>query len=285
MMAGSPQYLLEDPHTVIQGDRVPHLRSRVRRWRASCRSLRHARAVPDRIFEEPRLAEVYDDLEADRSDLDVYLSIAQELGGRSVVDIGCGTGTFACLLATNGCEVVGVDPAAAMLAVARRKVGADLVRWVHGVAADLPAMKVDLATMTGNVAQVFLEDHEWAETLEAAHRVLRPGGSLVFESRRPERKAWLDWNPVASFERREIDGIGVIETWDEVIAVSLPFVTFRGTIVFDGDGTTLESQSTLRFRSYDEIAESLAATGFRLDDVREAPDRPGKEHVFLATRR
>ena len=121
--------------------------------------------------------------------------LAQELGARSAVDIGCGTGTFACLLANEGLEVVGVDPAAAMLAVARRKVGADLVRWVHGVAADLPPMQVDLATMTGNVAQVFLEDHEWAETLEAARRVLRPGGSLVFESRRPERKVWLDWNP------------------------------------------------------------------------------------------
>jgi ubiquinone/menaquinone biosynthesis C-methylase UbiE len=241
--------------------------------------------VPDRIFEEPRLAEVYDDLDADRSDLDVYLSVAQELEARSVVDIGCGTGTFACLLATNGFEVVGVDPAAAMLAVARRKVGADLVRWVHGVAADLPAMQVNLATMTGNVAQVFLEDHEWAETLEAAHRVLRPGGSLVFESRRPERKAWLEWNSVDSFERGEIDGIGVIETWDEVIAVSPPFVTFRGTIVFHADGTTLVSQSTLRFRSYDEIAVSLAATGFRVDEVREAPDRLGKEYVFLATRR
>ncbi len=241
--------------------------------------------MPDRIFDEPRLADIYDDLDSDRSDLDPYLSVAQELGARSAVDIGCGTGTFACLLANEGLEVVGVDPAAAMLAVARRKVGADLVRWVHGVAADLPPMQVDLATMTGNVAQVFLEDHEWAETLEAARRVLRPGGSLVFESRRPERKVWLDWNPVDSFQRVELDGIGVVETWSEVVSVSLPFVTFRGTIVFHDDGTTLVSESTLRFRSYDEIADSLEAAGFRVDEARDAPDRPGKEYVFLATRR
>ncbi len=146
-------------------------------------------------------------------------------------------------------------------------------------------MQVDLATMTGNVAQVFLDDDEWVETLEAVHRVLRPGGSLVFESRRPERQAWLEWNPVDSFERGEIDGIGLIETWDEVTAVSLPFVTFRGTIVFHGDGTTLVSQSTLRFRSEHEIADSLVATGFHVDEVREAPDRLGKEYVFLAHRR
>ena len=88
--------------------------------------------MPDRIFDEPRLAEVYDAFESERDDLDVYLAIARERGARSVVDIGCGTGTFACLLAAAGFEVVGADPAAAMLAVARRKAGAERVRWVPG---------------------------------------------------------------------------------------------------------------------------------------------------------
>jgi 2-polyprenyl-3-methyl-5-hydroxy-6-metoxy-1,4-benzoquinol methylase len=34
-------------------------------------------------------------------------------GARSVLDVGCGTGSFACMLAQRGIEVVGVDPAAA----------------------------------------------------------------------------------------------------------------------------------------------------------------------------
>jgi ubiquinone/menaquinone biosynthesis C-methylase UbiE len=240
--------------------------------------------VPDRIFDEPRLAEVYDDLDPDRSDLRAYLSIARELGARSVVDIGCGTGTFACLLAHAGLEVTGADPAAAMLAVARRKPGADLVRWVHGGAEDLPAMQVDLATMTANVAQVFLDDDQWAATLAAAWRALTPGGVLVFETRRPERQAWLEWNPTQSYKRAEIDGVGVVETWNEVIDVAMPFVTFRGTIVFHADGARLTSDSTLRFRTAEEIAASLEAARFRVDEVRDAPDRPGCEHVFLATR-
>ena len=61
-------------------------------------------------------------------------------------------------------------------------------------------------------------------------------------------------------------------------------VTFRATIVFHEDGTELTSDSTLRFRTHDEIIESLDAADFRVDDVREAPDRPGKEYVFLAAR-
>jgi len=76
--------------------------------------------VPDAIFGEPRLAELYDPLDADRRDLDAYLAIAAEFGAATVLDIGCGTGTLACLLAERGLDVIGADPAAASLDVARR---------------------------------------------------------------------------------------------------------------------------------------------------------------------
>jgi 2-polyprenyl-3-methyl-5-hydroxy-6-metoxy-1,4-benzoquinol methylase len=54
------------------------------------------------MFEHRRLAEICDPLDPDRSDLDGYLELAVRLGARSVLDIGCGTGTFACLLARRG---------------------------------------------------------------------------------------------------------------------------------------------------------------------------------------
>ena len=40
----------------------------------------------------------------------------------------------------------------------------------------------------------------------------------------------------------------------------------------------------LRFRSRDELADSLAAAGMVVDEVRDAPDRPGREFVFVARR-
>ncbi len=55
--------------------------------------------VPDAHFTERRLAEVYDPLDPDRGDLAPYAAIADEFGALAVLDIGCGTGTFACLLA------------------------------------------------------------------------------------------------------------------------------------------------------------------------------------------
>jgi len=129
--------------------------------------------VPDAHFAEPRLAELYDPLDPDRSDLDVYAAMADEFGARSVLDVGCGTGTLACLLARRGLEVTAADPALASLEVARRKPGADRVRWLHADAASLPPLQVDLAVMTGNVAQVFVSDQEWAAALRA---IRRPAG-------------------------------------------------------------------------------------------------------------
>jgi SAM-dependent methyltransferase len=116
--------------------------------------------VVDAGFEHPRLAAIYDALDSDRSDLDVYVAIAAELGATRVLDIGCGTGTFALLLAERGYEVIGVDPARASLDVARGKPGAERVRWIEGDATRLPPLQVDLGTMTGNVAQAIAGLHD-----------------------------------------------------------------------------------------------------------------------------
>jgi SAM-dependent methyltransferase len=238
--------------------------------------------VADPIFEQRRLAEIYDPLDPDRSDLDAYAAMAHEFGARSVLDIGCGTGTFACLLAGRGLAVIAVDPAAASLEVARTKPGADRVRWVHGYAIDLPPLDVDLVTMTANVAQVFLTDEEWASTLRTTHAALRPGGRLVFETRDPAAKAWLEWNRERSHKHTVISGVGGVQTWFDLIDVSGHLVSFRWTFVFESDGARLTSDSTLRFRTRDEVTASLAVAGYLVDEVREAPDRPGREMVFIA---
>jgi SAM-dependent methyltransferase len=200
-----------------------------------------------------------------------------------VLDVGCGTGTFACLLADRGITVTGVDPDAGAITVAQRKAGAGRVTWIVGDAETLPPLQVNLATMTANVAQVFVTDDAWAKTLRGIHDALRPGGRLVFETRDPARKAWEDWANDDPRETIDVPGVGVVETWMEILEVAPPLVSFRWTNRFESDGAVIESDSTLRWRDRAEIEKSLQAAGFRVDEVRDAPDRPGRELVFLAT--
>ena len=252
--------------------------------------------MPDPIFADARLVAHYDAIEGARPDLVHYVDLVDELGARSVLDVGCGTGTFVCLLAERGVEAIGLDPALASLVIARGKPRAERVRWLHGEAASLPRLvdalttplRVDLATMTGNIAQVFVTDEDWLSALGAVHGVVRPGGHLVFETREPSQEAWREWTREQSFERLEVAVAGVddnhwIEHWVEVTEVLDDRVTFRWTFSFD-DGFTLVSDSTLRFRGRDQVGDQLQTSGFVVVDVRDAPDRPGQEHVFVARR-
>jgi dihydrofolate reductase len=88
------------------GSRVPLTLLESRPHRNGVMTLRYApaeaaakvpqyQAVADAIFEEPRLAEIYDELDPDRSDVDAYAAMAAEFGAESVLDVGCGTGTLA----------------------------------------------------------------------------------------------------------------------------------------------------------------------------------------------
>ncbi len=197
--------------------------------------------MPDPIFAQPMLASIHDAFDGERDDLTLYMDLIRELRARPVLDIGCGTGSLPILLARCGVEVTGLDPAAASLAVARRKAGAGEVTWIQGDVTTLPPVGSDLAVMTGNVAQVFPTDEEWIATLRGIRRALSAYGHLAFETRRPQRRASEDWAVDTGPVARHLPGVG-------------------------------------------EIEGSLADTGFTVWAVRDAPDRPGREHAFVARR-
>jgi ubiquinone/menaquinone biosynthesis C-methylase UbiE len=94
-----------------------------------------------------------------------------------VVDVGCGPGTAARYAARRGARVIGVDPAAVMLRVARALTRGAAARYVEGTAEALP-LPADSATVVWSIATV----HHWRDLddgLREVRRVLRPGGRFV----------------------------------------------------------------------------------------------------------
>jgi SAM-dependent methyltransferase len=220
----------------------------------------------DEHYVDPRLVAMYDLENTGRDDVDFYVALAAELEAKRILDLGCGTGVLARELAIPGREVTGVDPAAAMLAFARTQPGAERVQWVDGDASALGKPEADLLLMTGNVAQVFLDDAEWRSTLAAIHAALRPGGYLAFESRNPVDRAWERWTREATYGRLDTPD-GSVESWIEVLSVGDGLVSMEGHNVFVATGEVMVVNSVLRFRSFEEITKALEDSGFTVEHV------------------
>ncbi len=217
-------------------------------------------------FEDPRLVEVYDAEYVGGWDDDLFVALLAERNAPRVLDFGCGTGRLAIRLAAAGHEVTGVDPARASLDAARRKPGAERVRWVEGSGEQVPSRSFDAALLTSHVAQFLVNDEQWLSTLRALRRSLVVGGRLIFDSRDPDAQQWTRWNPGDS--RRSVvmpDG-QLVDTWTGVDSVVDGVVHFTRHYRFT-HGDELASSATLRFRSENELRTTVEAAGFDVDRV------------------
>jgi SAM-dependent methyltransferase len=148
--------------------------------------------IIDRPYEHPVLAGLYDVLNPWGPGDAYYLELV--MSARSVLDLGCGTGQLLRRAAANGHSgpLVGVDPAAAMLAEAARH--ADPVTWLRGDAETVDVGRsFELVTMTGHAFQVLLSDDDVRRVLANVQRHLEPEGRFAFETRNPAAKAWERW--------------------------------------------------------------------------------------------
>ena len=114
---------------------------------------------------------------------------------RSAVDLACGTGSVALLLARDGLRVVGVDLSEEMLTVAaQRAQEADI--FVQYTCQPLQQMRlprgVDLAVCALDGLDYILDPADCAEAIRRVYKALNPGGMFIFDVNTPEKLRAMD---------------------------------------------------------------------------------------------
>ena len=135
--------------------------------------------------------------------------LPEDMAGMDAVELGCGTAYVSAWMARRGARVTGIDNSAAQLATARRLAqehGVDL-RLLHGNAEQTPFEdgSFDFAISEYGAA-IWCAPHAW---IPEAHRILRPGGRLVFLGNHPVMSVCSPLDGSAVTYRLERDYFGL----------------------------------------------------------------------------
>jgi len=129
--------------------------------------------------------------------VDFYYEILQSEGlqPRTAVDLACGTGSVALLLAQRGVRVTGVDMSEEMLTVAAQK-AQTLAKPPMFVCQRLQQLYlprgVDLAVCALDSLDYILDPDDCAEAIRRTYKALNPGGIFIFDVNTPEKLRAMD---------------------------------------------------------------------------------------------
>jgi SAM-dependent methyltransferase len=242
--------------------------------------------MADRLFEDARLARLYDACCEGRPDFAFYLPLVMEAD--AVLDVGCGTGALLRLARQAGHRgrLCGLDPAAAMLEQARARTD---VEWRLGDLESSPwTAEFDLVVMTGHAFQVLVEDDQIRRSLRAVRQALRGDGRFVFETRNPAARAWERWLPQHVVEITAPDGQPV-RMAHQVQRVAGELVTFTCTYSSPTWEQDERSWSTLRFLEASAVRSFLIDAGFavepQLGNWHGDPLTPTSDEIITIARR
>jgi ubiquinone/menaquinone biosynthesis C-methylase UbiE len=168
-------------------------------------------------FYASRLAHALDEMPVERAVLDLFCeSVLRSGAGRTVGDVGCGTGRLAPYLAARGMTPCGVDLSPEMIRVARRD--HPDVSFAIAEVHHLPFGDASLAGVVCWYSLIFLAPAERPAAFAELYRVVQPSGYVVAafkagdgQRRRAGRSTGLDvefdiyWLTPAEMEQRLVD--------------------------------------------------------------------------------
>ncbi len=259
-------------------------------------------------------ARFYDGDYRDYSDDIALVLRTARAAGRSVLELGCGTGRVLLPLAGNGCHVIGLDTSAALLAIARRKLahrgyanlgyanqaavdGSVKVRLVQGdmTGFELAEREIDFAFVVSNTLMHVTTQAGQLKVLQCAQRHLRAGGLLLIDLFNPDI-AYLETiagiQELADWWEDEESGATVLKWSTRTVdaAQQMQETVFVYEEVFaDGRNAQTRLSFPLRFWWPDEGAMLLEQAGFAVDEVcgdfDGGPYRSDSERLIFIARR
>lgn len=146
------------------------------------------------------LAASYDRLTNDvdyAATVDFYFEILkrEDLAPRTAIDLACGTGSVAALLARRGLNVLGVDISEEMLTVAQQKT-CDQKNAPRFVCMPLQTLRVprgfDLAVCALDSLDYITDPADCQEAIRRVYKALNPGGIFIFDVNTPEKLRAMD---------------------------------------------------------------------------------------------
>lgn len=235
------------------------------------------------------LADSYDRLTWDvpyEKVLTFYEALLSDVGARprTVVDLGCGTGSMAALLAQHGYRVTGVDLSEDMLIQAWEKC-MDLpeppVFVCQSMAElDLPEPADWILSCLDSLNYV-TDPRDCRKTLGRAYENLNPGGVLLFDVNTPEKLRAMD-GQVFLDEDEDVYCVwrGEFDEAENICSYGMDLFQRR---------EDLWERSFEEHREYayslEELTQYLRQAGFsRIDlfgDLRMEPPKPGEQRVFF----
>lgn len=146
------------------------------------------------------LAASYDRLTNDvdyRAVVDFYNKILakEHMQPRTAVDLACGTGSIAALLAQQGIQVIGVDMSEDMLTMASDKTKnlSNPPLFIHQQLQSLHLPRgVDLAVCALDSLDYIVNPQDCAAAIKRVYKALNPGGIFIFDVNTPEKLQAID---------------------------------------------------------------------------------------------
>ncbi len=205
---------------------------------------------------------------------------------RTVLDLACGTGTIACLLAQRGYQVTATDGSEEMLTQAMCKAAALEERPPFFLHQAMPRLRliepVDAAVSTLDALNYLTARRDLEETFRRVYRWLRPGGQFFFDVNTP-------------YKLRRMDGQVYLDETEESYCVWRTFFSEKRQVctyqvdLFQrrADDTWERAFEEHRERAWSqaELEQALTEAGFRdivfTGDLTERPPKADEDRWIV----